>query len=65
MTLLCVPLDKLQTIIDAFQFTHEIERNNRISFLDLEIIKLDNGKIMSNCYRKSTLSDLKITERLI
>ena len=62
-TLLCVPLDKLQKLIDTFnnyhpriQFTHEMERNNRISFLDLEIIKLDNGKIVSNWYRKSTYS---------
>ena len=62
-TLLCVPLDKLQTVIDTFndyrpriKFTHEMERNNRISFLDLEIIKLDNGKIVSNWYRKSTYS---------
>ena len=54
-TLLCVPLDKLQRVIDTFndyrpkiQFTHEMERNNRISFLDLEIIKLDNSKIVSN-----------------
>ena len=53
-TLLCVPLNKLQTIKDTFndyrpriQFTHEIERNNRISFLELEIMKRDNGKIMS------------------
>ena len=57
-TLLCVPLDKLQIVIDTFneyhpkiQFTHEMERNNRISFLDLVIIKLDNGKIVSNWYR--------------
>ena len=35
------------------QFTHEMERNNTISFLDLKIIKLDNGKIVSNWYRKS------------
>ena len=60
-TLLCVPLDKLQTVIDTFndyhpriQFTHEMETNNRIRFLDLEIIKLDNCKIVSNWYRKST-----------
>ena len=33
-----------------------MERNNRISFFDLEIIKLDNGKIVSNWYRKSTYS---------
>ena len=62
-TLLCVPLDKLQIVIDTFndyhpriQFTHEMGRNNRISFLDLEIIKLDNGKIVFNWYRKSTYS---------
>ena len=62
-TLLCVPLDKLQTVIDTFndyhpriQFTHEMERNNRISFLDSEVIKLDNGKIVSNWYRKTTYS---------
>ena len=62
-TFLCVPLDKLQIVIDTFneyhpriQFTHEIERNNRISFLDLEIIKLDNDKIVSNWYKSSTYS---------
>ena len=33
-----------------------MERNNRFSFLDLEIIILDNGKIVSNWYRKSTYS---------
>ena len=62
-TLLCVLLDKLQTVIDAFndyitriQFTHEMERNNRIIFLNLEIIKLDNGKIVLTWYRKSTYS---------
>ena len=62
-TLLCVHLEKLQTVIDTFnyyhpriQFTHEMERKNRISFLEMEIIKLDNGKIVSNWYRKSTYS---------
>ena len=41
-TLLCVSLDKLQTVIDSFndcnpriQFTHEMERNNRIHFFGL------------------------------
>ena len=33
-----------------------MERNNRISFVELEIIKLDNGKIVSNWYRESTYS---------
>ena len=52
---------KLQTVIDTFnvyhpriQFTHKMERNSRISFLDTEIIKLDNGKIVSSWYRMST-----------
>ena len=56
-TLLCVPLDKFETVIDTLkdyhpriQFNHEMEINNRISFLDLEIIMLDNGKIVSNWY---------------
>ena len=38
-TLLCLPLDKLQKVIDTsnhyhprIQFTHEMERNDRISF---------------------------------
>ena len=31
-----------------------MDRSNRINFLDLEIIELDNGKIVSNWYRKST-----------
>ena len=31
-----------------------MERKNRISFLDLEIIKLDNSKIVSNWYGKKT-----------
>ena len=60
-TLSCVPLDKLQIVIDTFndyhpriQFTHEMERNNRISFLDMKIIVLDKNKIVSNCYGKKT-----------
>ena len=60
-TLSCVPLDKLQIVIDTFkeyhpriQFTHEVERNNRISFMDLEVIELDKSKIVSNWYRKKT-----------
>ena len=33
-----------------------MERNNRISFLDLGIIKPDNGKIVPKWYIKSTYS---------
>ena len=55
----------MQTVIDTFndyhpriQFTHEMERNNGISFLNLEIIKLDNGEIVSHWYGKSTYSGI-------
>ena len=48
-TLLRVPFDKLQIVIDTFneyhprlQSTHEMESNNRISFFDLEIINNNN-----------------------
>ena len=57
------PRVKSQTVTDTFndyhpriQFTHEMERNNSIRFLHLEIIKLYNGKIVSNLYRKITYS---------
>ena len=53
-TILCVPLHKLQTLIDSFnsfhprmQFTYEKEINNRISFLDLKLSKLANSNILS------------------
>ena len=50
-----VSLDAV-AMFSNIQFTHEMQRNSRISFLDLEIIKPDNSKIVSNWYRKSTYS---------
>ena len=44
------------TITQEFNLPMKLKKNNRISFLDLEIIKLDNGKIVSNWYRKSRYS---------
>ena len=48
-------MDKLQTIIDIvndyhprIQFTHEMEKTIELVFLDLEIIKLNNGNIVIN-----------------
>ena len=62
-TILCVPLNKIQILIDGFnsfhprlQFTYEREINNRISFLDLELIRLADGGIITNWYRKNTYS---------
>lgn len=62
-TLLCVPLSKLQMVIDTFnsfhpklQFTHEIEQDKKINFLDIEVIRGRDGSIITNWYRKSTYS---------
>ena len=49
-------MDTFNDYRPRIQFTHEMERNNGISVLYLEIIQLDNGKIVSNWYRKSTYS---------
>ena len=38
------------------QFTYEKEINNIISFLDLELIKLADGGVITNWYRKYTYS---------
>ena len=62
-TILCVPLNKIQILIDSFnsfhprlQFTYEREINDRISFLDLELIRLVDGDIITNWYKKITYS---------
>ena len=63
-TSLCVPLDRLKTIIDTFndyhlrtQFTHKMKKKNIISFLGLGITQHDNSKILTIWYRKSIYSD--------
>ena len=59
----CIPIDKLDEILQIFnsydnrlQFTHEIEIENKISFLDILLIKNDDGYIETNWYHKPTFS---------
>lgn len=57
-----VPKDKINDILDAFnnyhprlKFTYETEIDNSINFLDVSIIK-NNGRLITNWYRKPTFS---------
>lgn len=58
-----VPHDEINTIVTALnsfhpklQFTHETETDNKISFLDIQLIKQNNGNtsIITDWYRKPT-----------
>lgn len=60
--LTCVPTDKIQLVIDTFNayhprlnFTHEIESDGKIPFLDLLVIRKGNNLIY-DWYRKPTFS---------
>lgn len=44
------------SIDDSIQFTLETEKNNKINFLDLEIQKTENGKLITNWYKKPSWS---------
>lgn len=62
-TLLAVPSDMVQYILDLFnsihaslQFTIEVEQNGRIPFLDLLVIREDN-QIVTDIYKKPTSSN--------
>ena len=51
-TILCIKKDQLESVLDTFngydkylQFTHEIEIDNNINFLDLTIVKRGNNII--------------------
>lgn len=58
----CIPIDALDETLSVFnsyherlQFTYEIENNNRISFLDLWLIR-ENDKIITDWFQKPTFS---------
>ena len=63
-TFLIVPKDEVNLILETFNnyherinFTMEIERDNKINFLDMELTRNDsNGSIISNWYKKKTYS---------
>ena len=56
-TILCIKKDQLQSVLDTsngyneyLQFTHEIEIDNSINFLDLTMIRKDNN-IITNWFQ--------------
>ena len=66
-TFTLVKKGKLQEIIEALnsfheniKFTHEFEENNKIPFLDVLIIKEENGGIQTGVYRKETNNSIYI-----
>jgi len=60
---LIIPKNKLEMVLKTFneyhprlRFTHEIESNNSLSFLNALVIRGENGRIITNWYRKPTFS---------
>ena len=63
-------LDALHTFLDHMndqhpniKFTMEIERNNKIAFLDVLVQRKENGKLSHSVYRKPTHTDLYLNGR--
>ena len=57
---MCIKKEFVQHTLDIFnsynshlQFTHKLEANNSINFLDLTLIKID-GRIITNWFQKKT-----------
>ena len=58
----CIPEDKVQEMLDVFnsyhpriQFTHELETNRALNFLELSLIRHGN-QLITNWYKKPTSS---------
>ena len=58
---------ELQNIMDALnsfhsdiQFTHEVESNGVIAFLDVQVQRKEDGNFTTSVYRKKTSSDIYI-----
>ena len=49
-------LNIFNSLNEKIKFTHEVEINNKISFLDLQLIHNNDGSISFNWFRKSTWS---------
>ena len=58
---LLLRIDKINHTLETFdnyrklKFTHELEKDGKLSFLDVKVIK-SNGELITNWYRKSTFS---------
>ena len=55
----------LNKVHPALKFTYEIEKNNRISFLDTLIIKEENASLNTAVYRKPSNTGLTINPNQI
>ena len=63
-TFLIIPKNKIKFVLDTFnsyheriKFTIEIEKDNKLNFLDMHLIRNNSeGSIISNWYRKKTYS---------
>ena len=53
-------LNKLNNYHPNINFTFELEKNNEINFLDAVIKRVDNNKLETGVYRKSTSTDIYI-----
>jgi len=60
---LIIPRNKIDVVLKIFneyysrlKFTHEIEINNSLSFLNTLVIRSKDGKILTDWYRKPTYS---------
>ena len=61
--LVIIPSDKILDLVNAFnsighsiQFTYKTERNNALNYLDLNIIKTTDDKLITNWYKKPSWS---------
>ena len=57
-------LENVKRVLNDFhediKFTHEIEHNNIISFLDVSVIKKVNGSFRTEVFRKKTDTNVYI-----
>ena len=51
-------MKKLNTYHEQIQFTYELEKYQRISFIDVSIRRLTNGKLETTAFRKETNTDV-------
>ena len=51
-------MEKLDTYHQQIQFTYELEKYQRISFLDISFRRLTNGKLETIVFRKETNIDV-------
>ena len=51
-------IKKLNTYHQKIEFTHKLEKYQRISFLDVSIRRLTNGKLKTTVFRTETNTDI-------